>query len=146
MDDWSTHSNAAAAAAAVATAALNACLQVFLRAGLDSIIMDSPQRAQISQTKSPGSVTKHGCGQCRVDSRFYCDTSLDLDRTARTKEGVKRIRHHLATLKGAALTKASMDTGVTADTEGLSNPTDDLHVDPIEQAQPEILHTDGRVS
>ena len=108
--------------------------------------MDSPQRAQICQTKSPGSVTKHGCGQCRVSSANYCNTTYDLTKYARNKESIIRIRRQLATMKGAALVKASMDTGVVADKDGLGNPFDKLHVDAVVQAPPETLHTNGRVS
>ena len=121
-------------------------MQVFVRGGVDSLVMDSPQRAACCQTKSPGSATNYGCEGCRVHRDYYCDPEFDVYKFARTKEGIARIRRHLATLTGAALLKASMKMGVTPDKQGLPNPFDSVHVDPVKQGPPEILHTDGRVS
>ena len=117
---------------------------MFLRAGLDRGIADTPERNCKANAKgASGTLCCHQCLCIRDD---LADPTVDWVGIQRTKALMLRDKAAVAAIPvEKQRNDASTAKGIALDPVGQPNPYDKLHFDPTRQYPSELLHQDLRV-
>ena len=117
---------------------------VFLRAGLNLGIADTPERnCKASAKGHSGTIC---CHQCMCHRECLSDHTVDLTAIMRTKASIKHDKQWIASLPPNQRENEQTRLGVVLDPADQCNPFDKLHFDPTVQMPPESMHQDLRVS
>lgn len=120
--------------------------QVFLRAGLQLLKLDSVGANELADVKKPGS-SEHPCGQCNISRAELGDPHFDIHGNARTTRGiVDGLRRVRETVGKSAKEAVSRELGVVVRGD-CSNPfREHALVDTVNQICVDRFHQDATVS
>ena len=132
-----------------ATRSSRACspksLQVFVRMGLLTAMVDSPVHSAMTNTKGSNAFTKHPCAACNISHEELKDWQCDFQRMRRTGEGIDAdIAYAEAGSTARERGHRAMHRGVTP--PDLANPLKRLTFDRVRQIGVDVLHQDAIVS
>lgn len=120
-------------------------LQVFVRMGLLTAMVDSPVHAAMTNTKGSNAKTKHPCAACNISHDDLKDSQCNFNRMRRTAEGIDAdIAYAEAGRTAHERGQRSMHRGVTP--PDLPNPLKRVTFDRVRQIGVDILHQDALVS
>ena len=118
---------------------------VFLRAGLDRGIADTPERNCKANAKGASGLLC--CHQCLSTRSELADPTIDWVRLQRTKTLTLQQKERIVAIEvEARRNEECTKLGITLDPVTAPNPYDELHFDPSRQYPTELLHQDLRVS
>lgn len=124
---------------------LNSRTQVFVRGGLQALIVDSPEHSERTNTKNANASTHRSCQRCKVPRRHLGNPRYDFRHNHRTAEGVDAdIEYVKQGATRAERVERGKQRGVVA--PKVSNPLKKLTFDRQLQVPFDVLHADSLVS
>lgn len=119
--------------------------QVFVRCGLQSIVLDSPEQNDWANIKRQNASTRFGCQRCEVPQAELNNPLFDYRRNQRTAEGIDaKIDYAREGRTAAERAERERQHGVVIPKK--DNPLKKLTFDRVLQSPFDVMHQDALAS